>query len=138
MKIRLIYWLMGIALFLIFFAYLALPFKKGHMESLGKKLVGRVNTFEFLSVIFTEPQLVSDMKILQKSTFKYKKFTEGLHPKLIKDYQIEGFYNRAALFAKHLRLQEEEFIAVLNDCLEPAKQGDKLAFLPMLDYLINK
>jgi len=181
MKIRLIYWLTAVALFLIFIAYLAipkkvmqeefgsvleqseyivvseedravireiittlvhtqltvLPFKKGYMESLGKKLVGRVNTFEFLAVIFTEPDLVADMKILQKSTFKYKKFTEGLQPKLLKDYQKAGFYQRVTKFSKHLRLDEAEFMTILNHCLDAAKREEKVAFLPMMDYLIS-
>jgi len=182
MKIRLIYWVMGIVLLLLFVIYLVfpqdliqdgmgsaykgkrayfsireeekvvirelvtimahtqtavLPFKKGKLEALGAKLKGKVSTLEFLAVIFSEPRLVQDMKLLQKSPLKYKKFVEGLHSKMLRDYETEGFSIRVHHFAKHLGLNSKEFIPILNDCLEIANQGNKGAFRPMMDYLLK-
>jgi hypothetical protein len=114
-----------------------LAFKKGKLEALGVKLRHKVTTFEFLACVFSDPELASEMKLLQESSLKYNRFIEGLFPKMLKEYENEAFYTRATHFAKHLEIDEQEFVALLEGCISVAQEGDKSAFGPLLDYLIS-
>jgi len=78
------------------------------------------------------------MKLLQESSIKYKRFVEGFSPKMLKEYEKEGFYLRAHHFALHLEIDHEEFFQILTECLKVAKSGEKTAFRPVIDYLIAK
>lgn len=113
-----------------------LAFKKGRLEALGAKLRSKVTTFEFLAFVFRDPQLAKEMKLLQESSIKYKRFVEGLSSKMLKEYEKEGFYLRAEHFAKHLEIDQGEFLRILNLCLNSAQSGDKGAFKPLIDHLI--
>ena len=113
-----------------------LAFKKGRLEALGVKLRSKVTTFEFLAFVFRDPQLAKEMKLLQESSIKYKRFVEGFFPKMLKEYEKEGFYLRAEHFANHLEIDQLEFIQILKECLGSAQSGDRGAFKPLIDYLI--
>ncbi len=113
-----------------------LAFKKSKLEALGLKLRSKVTTFEFLAFVFSDPELSKEMKLLQESSIKYKRFIEGLSPKMLKEYEKEGFYLRAHHFALHLEIDHEEFLQILTQCVQIAKSGDKAAFRPIVDYLI--
>ncbi len=114
-----------------------LAFKKGKLEALGVKLRHKVTTFEFLACIFSDPELANEMKLLKESSLKYNRFIEGLFPKMLKEYESEAFYTRAIHFAGHLEIDEQEFVALLERCISVAKDGDRTAFGPLLDYLID-
>lgn len=114
-----------------------LPFKKSKLEALGVKLRAKVTTFEFLAFVFSDPLLAQDMKTLQGSSLKYKKFIEGLFPKMLKEYEKEGFYMRANGFAKYVGVNHREFSSILKECMVVAESGDKSAFKPVIDYLIS-
>jgi hypothetical protein len=115
-----------------------LALKKSKLEALGAKLRDKVNTFEFLAFVFKDPELAFEMKILKESSIKYKRFLEGLHPKMLREYEGDIFLKRAHNFAKVLEIDSEEFKKILFSCLERAKDGDKVAFMPMVDFLIHK
>ncbi len=113
-----------------------LAFKKSKLESLGAKLRHKVNTFEFLAFIFSNQDLVDDMKLLQESSIKYKRFVEGLSQKMLKEYERDDFYLRVEHLAKHLNLDYTRLSLILSSCIETGKTGDRTAFKPLIDYLI--
>lgn len=113
-----------------------LAFKKGKLEALGQRLKSKVTTFEFLAFIFSDPDLAREMKLLQESSIKYNRFVEGFSPKMLKEFEKEGFYLRVEHFALHLDIDQIEFTKILNDCLSVAQVGDRGAFKPLIDYLI--
>lgn len=113
-----------------------LAFKKSKLESLGAKLRHKVNTFEFLVFVFSHQELADDMKLLKESSIKYKRFVEGVSQKMLKEYERDDFYLRAEHFAKYLELDYAYLSIVLNGCVEMGKTGDKICFMPLIDYLI--
>ena len=114
-----------------------LAFKKSKLEALGAKLKSKVTTFEFLAVVFSDKNLAKEMKLLQESTIKYKRFVEVLAPKMMKEYEKADFYLRVEHFALHLEIDEIIFTQIINNCLTAAKSGDRGAFKPLIDYLIT-
>jgi hypothetical protein len=113
-----------------------LAFKKSKLESLGARLRHKVNTFEFLVFVFSNQDLADDMKLLKESSIKYKRFVEGLSQKMLKEYERDDFYLRVEHFAKHLKLDYAVISLILNSCVETGKAGDRIAFKPLIDYLI--
>jgi hypothetical protein len=115
-----------------------LALKKSKLEALGARLKNKVNTYEFLAFVFKDKELALEMKLLKESSIKYKRFVEGLHPKMMREYEGEVFLKRTHNFAKVLDIDLEEFKKVLYSCLENAQKGNKIAFMPMVDFLIHQ
>ncbi len=113
-----------------------LAFKKGKLEALGAKLRSKVTTFEFLAFVFSDPDLVKEMKLLQESLIKYNRFVEGLSPKMLKEFEKEGFYIRVEHFVHHLEIDPIPFTQILEACLKGARSGERGAFKPLIDHLI--
>jgi hypothetical protein len=115
-----------------------LALKKSKLEALGARLKNKVNTYEFLAFVFKDKELALEMKLLKESSIKYKRFVEGLHPKMMREYEGQVFLKRTHNFAKVLDIDLEEFKKVLYSCLENAQKGNKIAFMPMVDFLIQQ
>lgn len=113
-----------------------LAFKKNKLEALGARLRGKVNTLEFLAFVFSDHDLVQEMKLLQESSIKYKRFVEALLPKLLKEYERGDFDLRVHHFAKHLAIDEEKTTQIFKECLNLAFSGERSAFKSLIDYLI--
>ncbi len=114
-----------------------LAFKKGKLEALGAKLRSKVNTFEFLAFVFSDEILANEMKLLQESSIKYKRFVEGVSSKMLKEYEKEGFDQRVEHFAIHLEIDHGQVKKIMKNCLSSGLSGDKNAFMPFIDYLIS-
>ena len=115
-----------------------LALKKSKLEALGARIKNKVNTYEFLAFVFKDKELALEMKLLKESSIKYKRFVEGLHPKMMREFEGEVFLKRTQNFAKVLDIDLEEFKKVLYSCLENAQKGNKIAFMPMVDFLIHQ
>jgi hypothetical protein len=115
-----------------------LALKKSKLEALGARLKNKVNTYEFLAFVFKDKELALEMKLLKESSIKYKRFVEGLHPKMLREYEDKIFLKRTHNFAKILDIDLDQFKKILYACLERAQMGDKIAFMPMVDFLIHQ
>jgi hypothetical protein len=102
----------------------SLGFKKGHLKELGHGLKG-IGCLHFLGYIFNNKDLRAHMKTIQKSSFKWNGFMEGLKPgfeRALKSNQlIEDLPSFAALtksdYQKLLTKAKEsnwdEFVGIL-------------------------
>ncbi|MBI5274792.1 MAG: hypothetical protein HY860_07065 [Chlamydiales bacterium] len=90
--------------------------KKGHLQSLGKK-INHVGPLQLLAYVFTEPTLKHDMKAVYSNNFKWSNFIDGLSKTLKRDWrtgiikpQLSGFAQLVgkdpAVLEKHLERSE--------------------------------
>lgn len=119
---------------------MGLAFKAGHLKALGKEVDQKVpSPLVFLAVIFGNEELARAMKKVKQSSFKYNNFCEGLYPNMQKFYKNKECFKRQLLaFSKMLKLNAEETYTIAETCGRHGEDGDKDAFRPFVDYLIEK
>jgi len=116
-----------------------LAFKAQHLKDLGANVDLHVpSPLTFLAVIFKDKQLANAMKEVQQSSYKYNNFCEGLYDNMMRNYKDpECFERNLRAFAKSLRINGEKTFTVAETCGRHGEDGDKDAFRPFVDYLIE-
>lgn len=115
-----------------------LLFKKSHLKKLGNAVDKHVPPFEFLAYIFSDPDLAKSMARIQKSSFKYNGFLEGLQKNLM---IVEGngcMSIKADGFSKFLGLDPRKTKLFLAGGVTKAQKGNNKAFRSFVDYLIEE
>ncbi len=117
-----------------------LAFKAGHLRKLGDEVDRKVpSPLTFLHAIFSRPELAKAMKKVKESSMKYNNFCEGLYPNMQKGYKSKGcFKKNVYAFAKSLRLNQEKTYTIAETCGSHGEDGNKDAFKPFVDYLIEQ
>jgi hypothetical protein len=117
-----------------------LAFKASHLRAVGKEIDNKVpSPFVFLAIIFSNPKLAKDMKIVQQSAYKYNNFCEGLDKNMMLSYQNKECFEKTVRgFSKQLKLNFEKTFTIVETCAEHGKNGHKNAFKPFVDYLIKQ
>ncbi|MCH9812176.1 hypothetical protein K0U07_05400 [bacterium] len=117
-----------------------LAFKSNHLKALGKEVDKKVpSPLVFLAVIFSDQKLANDMKIIKQSSFKYNNFCEGLYKNMMTSSQNkECFKRNLDKFSKLLKLNPEKTYTVAETCAKHGANGNKDAFRPFVDYLIQE
>ena len=111
--------------------------KEKHLRKIGAIVSNEVSDFAYWAYVFSCPELARDMKIIQKSSLKYKGYITGTRDKLMKDYQENPcLLQQARGFARYLHLPEEQTVAVLKECLDNSNRS-KYEFRKYIDYLIE-
>ena len=116
-----------------------LAFKSGHLKQLGKNVDNTVpSPLAFLAIIFSDPHLSNQMKVVQQSSFKYNNFIEGLYPNMMKLYVNQNCFKETMnAFSEHLKLNKVKAFAIVETCGKHGSDGDKDSFKPFVDYLIE-
>ncbi|MCH9620751.1 MAG: hypothetical protein S4CHLAM20_01540 [Chlamydiia bacterium] len=117
-----------------------LAFKANHLRALGKEIDKKVpSPLTFLYIIFSDQKLANDMKIVKQSSYKYDNFCEGLYPNMQMDYgDKKCFKDNVYLFAKALKINQEKTYNIAETCGKQGESGNKDAFKPFVDYLIQQ
>jgi hypothetical protein len=117
-----------------------LAFKAGHLRKLGDEVDRKVpSPLTFLHAIFSRPELARAMIKVKQSSMKYNNFCEGLYPNMQRDYKSQRcFKKNLYAFAKSLNLNQEKTFTVAETCGRHGESGDKDAFRPFVDYLIEQ
>lgn len=116
-----------------------LAFKSNHLKQLGKKVDSSVpSPLAFLAIIFSDQHLANQMKVVKQSSFKYNSFIEGLYPNMMKLYVNKNCFKETMnSFSEHLKLNKIKTFDVAQRCGKYGEAGDKDAFKPFVDYLIE-
>ncbi len=116
-----------------------LAFKAQHLRDLGANVDLHVpSPLSFLAAIFKDKGLANAMKVVQQSSYKYNNFCEGLYDNMMKNYKDpECFEKNLRAFAKSLNINAEKTFTVAETCGRDGESGDKDAFRPFVDYLIE-
>lgn len=118
---------------------IGLAFKSSHLRKIGAAVDKNVpSPLTFLAVIFVSKDLANQMKRIKKSSMKYNNFCEGLYKNMMRlskdpkcfQFEIEGF-------AKSLGINPVKTFHVAETCAKHGTNGDKDAFIPFVDYLIQ-
>lgn len=117
-----------------------LAFKSNHLKAIGNKVDEKVpSPLMFLAVIFTDKKLANDMKIVRQSSFKYNNFCEGLYKNMQSSYRNkECFKKNIYSFSKILKINPEKTYTIAETCGKHGENGNKNAFKPFVDYLIEQ
>jgi hypothetical protein len=117
-----------------------LAFKSGHLKQLGKNVDTNVpSPLAFLAIIFSDSHLANQMKVIRQSSFKYNNFIEGLYPNMMKLYVNKNCFKKTMdSFSDHLRLNKLRTFTIAETCGKHGEDGDKDAFKPFVDFLIDQ
>ena len=117
-----------------------LAFKRNHLKQLGRDVdKGVPSPLAFLAIIFSDPHLANQMKVIKQSSFKYNNFIEGLYPNMMKLYVNKSCFKRTMnSFSEHLHLNKEKTFIIGETCGKHGEDGDQDAFKPFVDYLIEQ
>lgn len=117
-----------------------LAFKSNHLKKIGAEVDKSVpSPLSFLYVIFSDPHLAKQMKVVRESSMKYDNFVEGLFRNMYKLYKDpKCFEEQITEFAKALNLDVKKTITVAETCGKHGDEGNKKAFKPFVDYLIQQ
>lgn len=117
-----------------------LAFKSGHLKKLGKDIDKSVpSPLAFLAIIFSDQKMANEMKKVQQSSFKYNNFCEGLYKNMMISYRNKQCFKKQITgFSKELKLNAERTYSVAETCGRHGEDGDKDAFRPFVDYLIEE
>lgn len=116
---------------------IGLAFKKSHLNRLGADIKNNVSTFGFLAYIFSRTKLINNMRSISRSSIKYNNFIFGLKDGLEKECKNEWFLQHVNDFSELLNIDKRKTEDILLICMKKVENGDKLAFKPFLNYLIN-
>ncbi len=90
--------------------------KKNHLQSLGKK-IHHVEPLQLLAYVVTNPTLKHDMREVQRNTFKWINFIDGLSKPIMKQWREGSLQSQLPAFA-HLVGKN---VADLQRCLDRGK-----------------
>ncbi len=98
--------------------------KEKHLRQIGAIVSSEVSDFAYWAYVFSSPKLAQDMKLIQKSNLKYKGFVKGTGKTVMQEYHENPcLLEQARGFAHYLKLPEEEFIALLEQCIANGAQN---------------
>lgn len=87
----------------------SLGLKKGHLKELGQGLKG-IGCLHFLGYIFNHKELKAHMKTIQKSSFKWNGFMEGLKPGLERALKSKELLEELPSFAALTKVDYEKLL----------------------------
>ncbi|MBM3193246.1 MAG: hypothetical protein FJZ59_03320 [Chlamydiae bacterium] len=88
----------------------SLGFKKAHLKELGQGLKG-IGCLHFLGYIFKHKELRAHMKTIQKSSFKWNGFMEGLKPGFERSLKSSELLQELPSFAALTKVDHEKLLA---------------------------